>query len=250
MNLENFFGFDQGEGMSESAFEAFKEQMRAAAAQIAAIKKEEGKQKKKEEELLKILLKFVKTSQKKDLVMLISRALEQNIPANFILAIILLDNEEIEREVGGSFMLKAGQGTAQDLNQEDQEHAMIFFGQDDSMPLKIKIELDAWMKTLLLQAEEKPEKLLKTAYDIEMIEIGEEKYEDEYYEEHVNKKYNTKRTVKVILIQLVAFILRDYLDKHEIDSDYEKLSKFAEFIIKGILEKTEESFKNRKLLKN
>lgn len=67
MDLESFIGFDGDEGMSEAAFEKFKERMAKAQAQIAAIKKEEKKQKKKEDELVKILLKFIKTSHKKDL---------------------------------------------------------------------------------------------------------------------------------------------------------------------------------------
>jgi len=228
MALEQFFGFDAGEGMSEQAFEAFKEKMAAAAAQIAAIKKEESKQKKKEEELIKILLKFVKTSQKKELVLLVSRALEQNMPANFILAIILLGNEEIEREIGGYLSLQAGRhenGQAGESSTESQEKAMIFFREDESLPLKIKIDLDFWMKGLLFQAEENPQKLVNTSYDIE------------------------QKTIKVVLIQLVAHILRDFLEGKNMPANYDNLLEFAEFTIKGILEKAEEGLKNRKLLK-
>lgn len=239
MSLEQFFGFDGGEGMDEKSFELFKEKMKAAAAQIAAIKKEEGKQKKKEEELLKILLNFVKTSQKKDLVLLISRALEQNLPANFILAIILLGNEEIEREIGSYLLLRGG--TSQDGNEQDsvtdsQEKALIFFKEDETMPLKIKIELDIWVKSLLFQAEENPEKLLKTAYDIDMLENDE-------------GGFNEKRSIKVVLIQLIAHVMREFLDGKNFPNNYEDLLEFAKFILKGILEKTEESFKARKLLK-
>ena len=108
MSLESFIGYESGEPMSSAALEKLREQMKAAAAQIAAIKKEEKRRKKKEEELLKILLKFVKTSHKKDLVLLISRVLEQNLPANFVLAIILLGNEEIQTEIGQFLMLPSG----------------------------------------------------------------------------------------------------------------------------------------------
>lgn len=229
MGLEQFIGFDQGEGMSEAAFEAFKERMAAAAAQIAAIKKEETKQKKKEEELLKILLKFVKNSSKKELVLLLSRALEQNLPANFILAIILLGNEEIKREVGGTF-----------LNASTK--ALIFFkASDESMPLKVKIELDHWLKNLLFQAEENPQKLLKNAYDIEMIELEREySFEDPKYEE--------RRHIKKILIQLITYILKDFLAENKMDEPYDKLYEFAGFVIKGILDKAQENIDGRKLL--
>jgi len=104
--LEEFHGFDQNDKMDAASFEKFKEKMRRAAAQIKAIKREETKRKKKEEELVKILLRFIKTSDKKDLVLLISRTLERNIPANFILAAVLLGNEDVQKEVGEYLMLK------------------------------------------------------------------------------------------------------------------------------------------------
>ena len=282
MALEQFTGFDQGEGMSESAFEAFKEKMKAAAAQIAAIKKEETKQKKKEEDLLKILLKFVKSSSKKELVLLISRVLEQNIPANFILAIIVFGNDEIKKEVGSFIMLEKGSvpgdnsgsaqnpdsaapadrkgddsGSAQNpafpsspiINSNTETHssdpstALIFFkANDETMPLKVKIELDHWLKNMLFQAEESPQKLLKNSYDIEMIEL-----EREYSFEE--PKYEEKRSIKKVIVQLITFVLKEFLAENKMDEPYEKLYGFAGFIIKGILEKIHESLEGRKLLK-
>lgn len=266
MSLESFIGFDQGEGMSEAAFEAFKERMAAAAAQIAAMKKEEGKQKKKEEELLHILLKFIKNSQKKDLVLLISRVLEQNVPANFILAVILLGNEDIQAEVGRFLQIEARRFAAgpdpQTVATEGSEgplphsssypthdelppssdHSLTFFSSEDqTLPLKIKIELDNWIRDLLFQAGENPQKLLKTAYDIQMIEL-EKEYDFE------ESKYEEKKEIKVVLIQLLAFIIRDFLEQHDIMESYEKLGDFARFILTGILNKTQESLDNRKLL--
>jgi hypothetical protein len=236
MSLEQFFGFDAGEGMDEKAFEIFKEKMKAAAAQIAAIKKEEGKQKKKEEELLKILLKFVKTSQKKELVLLISRALEQNIPANFILAIILLGNEEIEREVGSYLMLQSRKAETETLETTQDAKALIFFREDETMPLKIKIELDIWLKSLLFQAGENPQKLLKTAYDVDMLENDEGEMKE-------------RKTIKVVLIQLIAHVMREFLESKNFPNDHESLLGFSKFILEGILNKTEEGICNRKLLK-
>jgi len=224
MSLESFIGFDSGEGMSEAAFEAFKEKMKKASAQIAAIKKEEGKQKKKEEELLKILANFIKNSHKKDLTLLISRVLEQNIPANFILAIILLGNEEIQQQAGKFLMLGVG---GQD------EKALTFFGEEDaSIPLKMKIEIDEWMKTLLFQANERPQKLLKNAYKIEIIEDQE------------------KKSVKKAIINLTAFVIREFFEKNNQHQDFVNLKNFAVFIIKGILSKTNETLKNRRFLKS
>lgn len=239
MSLESFFGLESDQPMSESAFEAFKEKMAAAAAQIAAIKKEESKQKKKEDELMKILLFFVKTSHKTELVLLISRALEQNIPANFILAIILLGNPEIQQAVG-HHLLFPGQVEAFEAN--PSEKALIFFNStDETMPLKIKIELDSWIKNMILQADENPQKLVKTGYDRQMIEIEDENH-------FGDRKYEERKEVKKVLIQLFAYVMRDFLENRGVAEEHEKLTEFAEFILTGILKKTEENLDQRRFL--
>lgn len=230
MALENFFGLEGGEPMSESAFEAFKERMQEAWSQIAAIKKEEQKQKQKEDDLLKILMAFVKNSQKNDLTLLISRALEQNLPAGFILSMIMLENEELKPFVG-NFM-----------KQDSSSKALTFFGEEDaSMPLKAKIAIDGWIKGMMFQAEEYPQKLIKYGYDVELP-----KEQDGYLDEEI--KEEPKKTIKKILIQLCAFVLRDYFERMKIENDFDRLQEFAEFILKGIFTRTEENIKNRAFL--
>jgi len=242
MDLENFFGSEQDESMSAASFEKFKEKMKAAAAQIAQIQKEEKRQKQKEDELVKILLKFIKTSQKQELVLLISRALEQNIPANFILAIILLSNPEIESEIKGNFLMLKGK--IEELSEEKQENSLVFFKEETSLPLKNRIEMDNWLKNMLIQAEEKPLKLLRFAYDIEEVPIEtEDKYIDE--DERPTKEV---KVLKVTLIQLTVFVLREYLEQNSISQEAMDLHDFVEFILKGILNKVEENLNNRKLL--
>jgi len=253
MSLDSFLGLDAGEGMSEGALEQLRERMKAAAAQIAAIKKEEKKQKKKEQELLKILLQFVQRSQKKDLVLLLSRCLEQDIPANFLLAIILLSNKEIREQMGGAsgFMaLEPGQGTTDQvlLGGEEshvpdpEDKALIFFSEEDeSLPLKIKIELDAWIKSLLFQAEEAPQKLLKKAYKIEIIKHKTDSYFDD-------PRIEEKKYIQPPLIRLTAHVVRDFLEQNNMSEPIEKLESFSEFILKGILQKTKDAVENRKEL--
>ncbi|MFA5947488.1 MAG: hypothetical protein WC806_00750 [Candidatus Gracilibacteria bacterium] len=246
MGLEDFFGLDRGEGMSESAFEAFKEKMKAAATQIAAIKKEEGKQKKKEEDLSKILLKFIKTSQKKELCLLISRCIEQNIPASFILAVILLSNKELLVENANEFlMLKSAmqmsENMAKDSDGEGHDtKSIVFFQKDATMPLKIKIALDAWIKELMSQAEEKGEKMIKSCYDVKYL-----KDEDEYG----NVNITEEKSVKNAIVFLIAYVIEDFMKQNDEESDFEKIKEFSEFIIKGILEKTAEAMEKMKLLK-
>ena len=221
MSLESFISLEGGEGMSEAAFEALKQRMKAASAQIAAIKKEEKKQKKKEDELIKVLLKFIQTSQKKELVLLISRCIEQNIPANFILSVVLLGNEDIQKDIGNYLMLNKS---------KSDDNALTFFSeQDKALPLRLKVEIDHWIKNMLSQAQESPQKLIKTAYEI----VEED------------------RKVKRVVPQLICFVLRDYLEQNAVDDEeYEKLFSFSEFVFKGILEKTQEFLENQKLIDN
>lgn len=230
MSLDSFVGLDSGEGMSEAAFEKLRERMAAAAAQIAAIRKEEGKQKKKEDELLKILLKFIQHSHKKELVLLISRALEQNIPAVFILNIVLLGNEEIQEHLQTFIALNPA---------APNEKALTFFSpEDQSLPLKLKIEVDNWIKNILKVANEYPHKLLKHAYTIE-------KTKREVQSSFGSTEYDERKVIKESLIQLTAFVLRDYLEQNKHQEGFEKIKQFSHFILKGILDKTQENLDNR-----
>ena len=175
MGLEDFIGLEQNGAMDAAAFERFQERVKAAAAHIQAIRKEEKKRKKKEDELIKILLKFIKSSDKKDLVLLISRVLERNVPANFILAIILLGNEEIQREIGEYLMLtpRSSVGASPEpqtpkvsslesvahepsANEPSvpEDRSLVFFQTDQTMPLKVRIEIDKWIRDLIFQASD------------------------------------------------------------------------------------------------
>jgi hypothetical protein len=247
MGLEDFVGFDQGEGMDAAAFERFQERMKRAAAQIKAIKKEEKKRKKKEDELIKILLRFIQHSKKRDLVLVISRALEQNLPANYILSIVILGNEDIQKEVGQYLMLNAPKGAL------DNESALTFFREDKTLPLKVRIEIDQWIKGLMYQASENPQKLLRYAYDVEEVEVETSNDEDTDAPEEETQFFGEKQTkkVKVIserLIQLTAHVIFDFLGQNDIEEDMSKLKEFSEFLQKGILKKTDEDLNSRKEL--
>ena len=79
---------------------------------------------------------------------------------------------------------------------------------------------------MLSQAQESPQKIIKTSYQ----------FKDE------------EKIIKSILIQLLCFVLRDFLEQNNVDEPYEKLYNFSEFVLKGILNKTEEFLDNQKLI--
>lgn len=241
MSLESFGGFETGE-VSESALEELRERMRAAAAQIKAIRREEKKRKKKEGELVQILLRFIQTSHKRDLVLLISRALEQNLPANFILAIVILGNEEIQQATGQYLALPPGMEEEVEVEVEASDKALTFFSQKDkSLPLKIKIQLDYWLKGVMAQAEETPQKLIKNAYEIQYTKIEDSSSLG-------RSQYEEKKVFKEIIGRLAAFVIHDYLKQNDIEEDFDKIHNFANFVMKGIVEKTAENLDKRNLL--
>lgn len=250
MGLEDFIGLEQNGAMDAAAFERFQERVKAAAAHIQAIRKEEKKRKKKEDELIKILLKFIKSSDKKDLVLLISRVLERNVPANFILAIILLGNEEIQKEIGEYLSLKPGQQGTPEQAQEraatgeqvsptvaaaamPEERSLVFFQTDQTMPLKVRIEIDKWIRDLIFQASETPQKLLATAYETDQSQAEEAKL-------ILNKP----------LVRLVAHIIFSFLKQNGLEEDIVKMKEFAEFLLNGILNRAKEDLNSRKELES
>lgn len=219
-DFELFGGFDAGEGMDSASFEKFKERMKAAAAQIKVLKKGEQKQRQKEEKLIKILLKFVKSSKKQDVMVLIARLLEQNVPAVFILSIVLLGNEEFFKDEEGKQVLLEGQK----LKSESDEKSLAFFDKKQVLPLELKIEIDAWMKNVFSQALEHPHRVLKTVFDEDDVLI-------------------------LPLIQLSSFVLRDFLEKHDQEAAYSQLKEFCDFFLNGIMKEVQQKIKETKELK-
>jgi len=217
-DLESFSGFnDRNEGMDQAAFERFKERMAAASAQLKAIQAGEQKQKKKEDELIKILLKFIQSGQKRDILLLVTRLLEQNVPASFIVSVLLINNANIQQELGVK-LLPPGQ--IDNIKQTLPDRYM----PNQTIPLKVKIAIDAWVQEMLKYASEKAARLLETAL-------------------------NADGTIKLPLSQLAILCLQDFLNEHNIQADYPDLKDFMQLMLEGIFKKIKEDLKNRKQLK-
>jgi len=221
-DLESLFGGeDRGEAMDPAAFERFKERMAAAAAQLVALQMQEKKQKKKEDELVKILLKFIQTGQKRDVMILVSRLLEMNIPAAFIVSILLISNEDIQKELGLK-LLPGGR-----IEEEKIKTLTLpdHYLNGEVLPLKIKISIDAWAHEIIEHSREYPQRVIATVLDADGL-------------------------IKLPVIQLGIFCLRDFLKEEGIQIDYELLKNFIQLMMEGILKKVDEELKNRKQIKN
>ncbi len=224
-DLESFSGFDSGSNaMDPNAFEKFKERMKAAAAQLKAMQIGEQKQKKTEDELIKILLKFIQSGQKRDLMLLVARLLEENVPASFIISLLLISNQDMQQELGIK-MLPAAM-SHEFPEDSDRETLPDRYLEGSVLPLKIKIAIDSWIQDILRRASENPHRVLKTVLDSEGI-------------------------IKLAVTQLSTFSLRDFLEQqHEtsIPVEYDRLKDFMDMMLEGIIKKLQEQIKDQKLL--
>jgi hypothetical protein len=219
-DFETFGGVDASGQVDQASFEKFKERVKQASAQIKAAKAAEQKQRKKEDKLIKILLKFVKNKAKNDIMLLIAKLLEENLPPVFVLSIVLLGNEDILENDEERKMLSPPSKPEDVQNNQ----SLSLFEESQTLPLEIKIAIDSWMKGILKQAGEFPKKLVKYAFDQE-------------------------GNLKLPLVQLSAFILRDYLEKNKQETDYERLREFSDLFLNGVLKQIKTQVENQKELK-
>lgn len=259
-DFELFSGFDGSEQIDPASFERFKERMKANAAQIKAIQAGEQKQKQKEDKLVKILLKFIRTSRKNTLVLLISRVLEENVPAAFVLSLILLGNEDIQKETGITLSLHdENVANTERIAEErhipreayrekgdDSTQNFIYQSKTDSndeisaspknrqiarisdmqkvLPLKIRIAIDLWGKNILETGKTNPHKILRATRDREGI-------------------------LKNAVSRLAIHVIFEYLEENGISSEMNVLKEFAEFLLNGVIDQLKKQIESQKELK-
>jgi hypothetical protein len=238
-DLEFFGGFDSSDKIDPASFEKFKERVKAASAQIKALKIAEQKKRKQEDKLVQILLKFVKNHQKKDIMLLIAKLLEENFPPLFILSIVALGNEEIRKQLEGGVegeKISVNQGLLKEprnkgvsdekeksSNQDLLKGASVFFEEQKVLPLKLKIQIDAWMKDIHEEALKEADRVVQKAFDAE-------------------------DNIKLPLIQLCTFVLRDFLEENQQEADYEKLKEFSDFFLNAVIRDLKKNLETQKRL--
>lgn len=214
-DFEAFSGADAGaEGSDPAAFERFKERMKAASAGLAAAQAGEQKARKKEDELIKILLKFIKSNQKHDQLMLVVRLLEENIPASFIVSLLLISNKAIQEELGIKLLAHETESGQTGANQNTAHGTLpTAHFKEETLPPRIKNAIDSWLSEIAKRASENPDKILETVKDKE-------------------------GTIKLPVIQLTVFSLRDFLESEGSPTDYDKLKEFITLMLEKILNKS------------
>lgn len=221
-DFESFGGFDAGgESFDPAAFERFKERMAAAAAQLKALQKQEQKQKKSEDDLIKILLTFIQTGKKKDILLLVSRLLEMNVPAGFIVSLLLISNHDMQAQLGIK-LLPSGQ---EEREVEQSTNLPDLYIGGKILPLKVKIAMLNWIHEVTKKVNDHPQRVIKTLVDPD----GQ---------------------IHLTATQLAAFCLRDFLEDQGVPHEYDQIKQFTSFFLNDIIIKAAEKLKNRKELDN
>lgn len=210
-DLESFSGFDaQSDAMDPGSFERFKERMAAAAAGLKSLQASEQRQKKTEDDLVKILLKFIQSGQKRDILLLVSRLLEENVPAGFIVSILLLSNVEIQQQLGLKILPSVFE--AEQYQVSDRTTLPDYYLNQQSLPLKIKMTIEHWIQEISRRSVEYPGRILQT-----ILEPGGE--------------------IKLQVRQLAGFSLRDFLANEGITIEFNQLKHFMDMMLQGIVKK-------------
>jgi hypothetical protein len=206
MSLESFFGLDnEGSGPgSAEASEKFQEQMRASAGAAKAIAGHQAAQKQQEDKLAKILMRYLKDAGKSDIVFLVIKLLQENVPGAFILAILVLADPETEKELlSGTPMSTDFQAAVESVSSE----ALI----TDSL----RSTLNVWGEGILKAG------LLMPSKTLEGVLTPDQK-------------------LKSLILDLLEFCLEEFFHRHGIQFSSERTRQFALLAIQAVLLKLKE----------
>jgi hypothetical protein len=163
--------------------------------------------------------------------MLAAKLLEENIPPSFILAIILLGNEEVQIELKREMQFDAMQLEVSETLEagktgpaEAAEFSRMTRFSDSTLPLKVKAEIDGWGKGILEAGSSVPFRVLETALTVDG---------------HVKK----------IVIDCCANVLDDFLAQNGAkEITYDACFSFCEFLIQGVMQELQKQIENQKEL--
>lgn len=212
MSFEVFSGFDSPEQSGDvEAYERLQEKMRENRRHIQALQKREKKQKQQEEKLIQILLRFIRSKKHADLVALIARLLEENIPASFIVSIILLGQEDIQKEIGISLKVQSEReelATAEKtIEPRKTTNAPSYIS--GSLPYAVRLEIELWGRNMFEAARGYATRMLAKG----CLPTGEP---------------------KSIIIDTATYVLDEYLCAHNIPEDFFHLRDFLKGIFAGL----------------
>ncbi|MFA5855059.1 MAG: hypothetical protein WC846_02075 [Candidatus Gracilibacteria bacterium] len=209
MSLESFFGLDTDKPAGTESSEAFQEAMRESARAAAAIGAHQTAQKGKEDKLAKVLVRYMHDPAKSDVVFLVIKLLQENVPGAFILAVLSIADPEMELELRANFH----EGKA-------SESAIASFAGESFIPENIKIDLNLWGDAILTAGLMMPGKTLAGVLTPE-------------------------QKLKSLVLDLLQFSLEEYFERHGMQFSEDKIRQVALLSIQGVLLRLRETSREK-----
>ena len=209
----------------EMSDEQFREDMKKTQAALAQLQKEEGRAKANDHNLAMILVHFLSQPENTDLFLLISRTVAQNIPSELILAVISLIDKKASKEVAGFLESSEASTPAESTALAIPENKNF-----QSLPSDQKKILDNWISTINKVAVKKPHRVAESL---------------------VTKKRSPDsdkiiREISPTLVQLSAFILRNYLTQQKISFEFDQLREFMQTVFVNLVKYLEKLIQEQK----
>ena len=204
----------------EMSDEQFGEEMRKTQQALKQLQQEEGQAKGYDNNLAAIIVQFLSQPENTDLFLLISRTVAQNIPSELLIAIISLVDKKAHDELKG--LLEAGEESGKAPTTLTIHQTADF----QSLSPHHKKAIDKWIDNISKVSAKKPHRTLAS-----VIIPGPE------------------RQMSSILIQLSAFILRNFLKSHEVEIEFQNLRDFMQGVFVEIIKNLEMLVKEQRQLR-
>ncbi len=201
--------------VTKEQVEQFQEQLAAAQAALAALQKEEGQAKKKDFALAGLLNQFLQDNKDTEVLKLVIKCLEMNVPVNVIVAILSLAYvaiyNQLAEELKKAPMMEIPRSEKElltDIEKAEGELSTKRTFDTQTLPPEVKSRINEWVKDTIMLSLMSKEKVLQTVY--------------------------MEGSVKKTPLALSCEILRRYLETVDIAGDEEKVRSFAAFVLNGI----------------
>jgi len=203
----------------EMSDEQFREEMRKTQAALQQLWQEEGKSRAQDFNLAQIIIRFLSQPENTDLFLLISRVVAQDIPSELILAVISLTDPVAAKQVKS---LLAGVPT--------KALTVTSPSGMESLSPESKKEIDQWIMVINMAANQKPHRTLESLLKRKRAETG------------VPVVYE----LSTALVQLGAFVLRNYLAHHNFSPEFERLHDFMQAVFVELVKQLETAVQEQK----
>jgi len=209
--------------------EQFRDEMKKTQQALAQLQKEEGKAKANDHKLAQILVQFLSQPENTDLFLLVSRAVANNIPSELILAIISLIDKKASEEV------KVFLESSEEQSPSPESKALTIAKNKNFQSLSPdqKKTIDNWINRINEVSFKKPHRVL------ESVVIKKRS-------ENPSQMDNIIRQISPSLVQLSAFILRNYLTAQNTSFEFSQLQEFMQAVFVNLIKNLEELIQEQK----